>query len=144
MVSLQCRRFQMTKVGTHIGGRLTDDNIDVIVLAMSDVEKVKVDDLKGRRGNPEYFHKLPDIYPEKEFAVCVGADEKDHRYINLYEESMKVYVVREIPEVAVISNEAIYFESGKFELDDLYQNTTNYCEHDYGVTECLEKLFEPP
>lgn len=144
MVSLQCQRFHMTKVGTHIGGRLTDDDIDAIVLAMSEVEKVKVDDLEGRRGDPEYFHKLPDIYPDKEFAVCVEADDKDHRHVSLYEESMKVYVVREIPEVAVISNEAVYFESGKFHLEDIYQNTTNYCKHDYDVTECLKLLFDPP
>ncbi|WP_372478933.1 hypothetical protein ACAH01_08815 [Halomicrobium sp. HM KBTZ05] len=144
MVGLDCKQFPMTKVGTHIGGRLADDGINIIVLAMNDIEKVEVDNHAKHRANREYFHKLPSLYPSTDFGICVEADDSDHRHIDLYEETMNVYYVKSIPEVAVVSNKAIYFESGRFQLNDLHQDTTNYCTHESSVMKCLEMLFEPP
>jgi len=140
MVNLSCAPFPRG-LRQYITTQLGQDNLESLVLAIPNVERVDVKRPTDTPGSDDYYHRLPYRYPDIKFGVCIEKQQLDHRMIDIYRENLIVLVVNSVPEYTSISNIEVYFEEGKTQHHEVTNGNPNTCEYDDDMTPFIESLF---
>jgi len=141
MVTLQCEEW-FPKIETYISRRLENDSVHTLVLALPEVTRLDIPDSTRTPDTSSAFHNLPGEYPQMDLGVCIPVNVTSTR--DIYENAADITVidVRSVPEKMVISNREIYFSAGETEHGAIVRDTTNLCDHEASIEDCLEYLFE--
>jgi len=139
-VRLSCDPFPRG-VRRYITTQLAQDDLEMLALAIPNVERVDVNRPTDTLGSDDYYHRLPERYPDIEFGVCIEEKQLDHRLMDIYRENLVVLVVDAIPEYTCISNLEVYFEEGKTQHHEVANGEANRCEYDDSLRTCIESLF---
>jgi len=140
MVTLSCGRFPRG-VRRYITTQLAQDDLKILALAIPNVERVTVNRPTDTPGSNDYYHRLPERYPDIDFGVCIEEEQLDHRLMNKYRDNMVVLVVDSIPEYTCISNFEVYFEEGKTQHREVTDGEANRCSYEESLKICIESLF---
>ncbi|WP_336000191.1 hypothetical protein [Halorientalis halophila] len=140
MVTLSCDSFPRG-VRRYLTTQLAQDDLEILALAIPNVERVTVNRPTDTPGSDDYYHRLPERYPDIDFGVCIEAEQLDHRLMDKYRNNMVVLVVESISEYTCISNLEVYFEEGKTQHREVTDGEANRCSYDDSLRDCIESLF---
>lgn len=140
MVTLSCDSFPRG-VRRYLTTQLAQDDLENLALAIPNVERVAVDRPTDTLGSDDYYHLLPERYPNIDFGVCIEEEQLDHRLMDKYRDNMVVLLVDSISEYTCISNLEVYFEEGKTQHREVADGEANRCSYEESLKSCIESLF---